>query len=650
MKDTSMTEPSGSGLLDHVHRLLDSLQPFNSAYLEYQRGDSGKLQSMQTAWVKLLPACIEAGKATSRDTGELADWIRDAGRWCKRFSDAVNTNGFGDAVFNDHCDGIMRIVQSGWELLEQHAKKDEPFAFLQESGSKGNSNDAEPSIANPLQILSAGNAAIADAQKAVSDTLAAANQALSNGEHKGNADCRVESKFPKPDDSLADDAIEYLKKSFHKLPHAGTAKANHIIAAAVKDGIQRNAVEWALVRMQEYGWIKLSIPVWGGVIGNHRSEPKYQAPVQAGKPTRWYFGTQEYNLRLTEYFYNPSYCRTCSKLIGDYDYDRPECHECRSPQGKLSDLEVAIKCEHLCGNESDSPERIREWPTIRAYLRDRFGPDRTNIQLWEWMTDHLRVLGWNDERWLRMKYSEFIELLKSGLLIERQPESKGGSVVQSSAKVPLYDDDVHIGMVDLSGLPKLCTSLLRQDKRQGTLYRDEAGRFIYREWDYDDKTIGRTCRLMRPADAYEVALKADQFFVESDELIEELAGLKLRNKPSESDGSFVENAIETPSAQTQGEADTATKTREERIAALDIRHKHAILAFESAENAIASPGERFTREKAWAWVEEHYEDYQFPSKQAFMDYVTQARGKLGENVNQSRRGRSGRSIVRQSEI
>ncbi len=97
---------------------------------------------------------------------------------------------------------------------------------------------------------------------------------------------------------------------------------------------------------------------------------------------------------LTEYFYNPSYCRRCAKLIGDYGYDRDECHECRSPKGKLAELEVAIKCQHLYGNKIDNPERIREWPMIRAYLRDSFGRDGTNIQLWEWMTDHLRVLGW----------------------------------------------------------------------------------------------------------------------------------------------------------------------------------------------------------------------------------------------------------------
>jgi hypothetical protein len=527
MKDTSMTEPLVSGFLDHARRALDSLLPFHRSYIEYQRGDSDKLEVMETAWRELLPVCIDAGKSTSGAAGELADWIHDAERWCKRFSESVDKQGFGEAVFQDHCDGIMRIVQSGWQLLAQHIKKDNPFAFLQESKGNGKSSDAEPSVANPLQILSAGNAAIADAQKAVSDTLAAGNQALSNGEHKGNANRRVESKFPKPDDSLTDDAIEYLKKAFHKLPHAGTAQVNRVIAAAVKDGIQRNSVEWALIRMQEYGWIKLSIPVWGGVIGNHRSDATYQAPVQKQKPNRWYFGTQEYDLRLTEYFYNPAYCVTCSKLIGDYDYDRSECHDCRSPQGKLADLEVAIKCQQLYGN--DDPERIQEWATIRAYLRDKFGPDRTNMQLWEWMTDHLRVLGWNEDKWLRMKYGDFIELLKSGLLNERQSDSKGGSVSQSSAKLPLYDEDVHVGMVDLSELTKLCTLLLRQDKRQGTLYRDEAGRYIYRIWDYDEKSIGRTCRLMRPADAYEVALKAEQA---SDELIAELANLKTnRNQP-----------------------------------------------------------------------------------------------------------------------
>ncbi len=71
MKDISMTEPFASGLLDHALRLFKSIQPFKNAYLEYQRGDSSKLQAMQTAWGNLRPVYIEASKAASRDTGRL---------------------------------------------------------------------------------------------------------------------------------------------------------------------------------------------------------------------------------------------------------------------------------------------------------------------------------------------------------------------------------------------------------------------------------------------------------------------------------------------------------------------------------------------------------------------------------------------------
>ncbi len=257
---------------------------------------------------------------------------------------------------------------------------------------------------------SAGNAVITNAQKAVLDKLAIPNQVSSNKgpQCENNADCRVDSKFPKPDDSLLNVAVEHLQKFSHKLPHAGTVKANHVIADAVKGGIQRNAVEWALMRMQEYGWIKLSIPVWGGVIGSSQNEPTFPTPVKEKK--RWYFGTQEYDIRLTEYFYNPTYCITCSKLIGDYDYDRSECHDCRSQQGRLLDLKVAIFAS------GDSPGRIPEWKMIRALLRDAFGPAWTTEELWEMMEDRLRVKGWDEERWLRTKYVDFIELLKSGLL------------------------------------------------------------------------------------------------------------------------------------------------------------------------------------------------------------------------------------------
>lgn len=106
-------------------------------------------------------------------------------------------------------------------------------------------------------------------------------------------------------------------------------------------------------------------------------------------------------------------CGNCGKPIRKRDYDRAECNDCRSPVGKLADLDIAI---HASG---DSPDRILEWPTIRAFLRDAFGLDRTNEKLWELMTDRLRVVGWNDERWLRTKYDEFIELLRAGLMNDR---------------------------------------------------------------------------------------------------------------------------------------------------------------------------------------------------------------------------------------
>ncbi len=362
--------------------------------------------SLPDRWPEVSEAIISGNGNRILECVDCINEVR--GRWLRAMR-----NGYFDFdimrddqdTFNNCIDGMRRLdIKPDVQWLND---------VIRSISGDIDRRDAELSVSHPFQILSVGNAAIAKAQKAVLDTLAIPNQVLSNKgpQREKNADCRVDSKFPKPDDSLTNVAIEHLQKTFHKLPHAGTAKASHVIATAVKEGIQRNAVEWALIRMQEYGWIKLSIPVWGGVIGTSHSEPTFPAPVQEQK--RWYFGTQEYDIRLTEYFYNPSYCITCSKLIGDFDYDPSECHDCRSQLGKLLDVKVAI---HASG---DSPDRIPEWKMIRALLRDAFGSDRTIEELWERMEDRLRVNGWDEERWLRTKYGDFIELLKSGLLNER---------------------------------------------------------------------------------------------------------------------------------------------------------------------------------------------------------------------------------------
>ena len=105
-------------------------------------------------------------------------------------------------------------------------------------------------------------------------------------------------------------------------------------------------------------------------------------------------------------------------------------------------------------------------------------------------------------------------------------KSDGGSVLPSTTKLPLIGDNVHLGMAELPGLTKLCTSLDQQHKPQGTLYRDEAGRFIYYVWDDDENSIGRTCQLVRPADAYEIVRNADEIHVDSVELFAEFEELQ----------------------------------------------------------------------------------------------------------------------------
>lgn len=115
----------------------------------------------------------------------------------------------------------------------------------------------------------------------------------------------------------------------------------------------------------------------------------------------------------------PRVCITCCKPLVGRDHDRSQCHGCRSQEGKLLDLYVAI---HAIG---DSPNRIREWPMIRALLKDALGPVRKNKKLWELMTDRLRVKGWDTEQWLQTEFGDFINQLKSGLL-----------------KLPLSKDDI----------------------------------------------------------------------------------------------------------------------------------------------------------------------------------------------------------------
>lgn len=101
-------------------------------------------------------------------------------------------------------------------------------------------------------------------------------------------------------------------------------------------------------------------------------------------------------------------CALCGARLGEQDWDRGTCHACRSPKGKVLELDIAIRAS------GDSPERIREWPEIRHLLRDRFGMTLSDEQLWQRCTDWLRAeVGLEPKQYLSLTLGEFRELLKS---------------------------------------------------------------------------------------------------------------------------------------------------------------------------------------------------------------------------------------------
>lgn len=90
---------------------------------------------------------------------------------------------------------------------------------------------------------------------------------------------------------------------------------------------------------------------------------------------------------------------------------------------------------------------------------------------------------------------------------------------------------------------------------------------------------------------------------------------------------------------------------EPEYAKLPNRLRHAILAFEQAEQFLCSNGaKKVTADSAWEWVSQHYEEYDFNTATTFAQYLSQARNKLNKRKNHPVAGRSGRSVVNQSEL
>lgn len=103
-------------------------------------------------------------------------------------------------------------------------------------------------------------------------------------------------------------------------------------------------------------------------------------------------------------------CTECGKPLQEPDTDRSTCSECSSPVGKVADLDVAIRAS------GDSPDRIREWPAVRHYLRKIFRGDRAEAELWEQCRDWLqaeRKLA--PEEYLQMPISELLTVLAESI-------------------------------------------------------------------------------------------------------------------------------------------------------------------------------------------------------------------------------------------
>lgn len=104
-------------------------------------------------------------------------------------------------------------------------------------------------------------------------------------------------------------------------------------------------------------------------------------------------------------------CALCGGLLDgdDIGFGRDTCHACRSPQGKIADLGIAIRAS------GDSPARIKEWPAIRHLLRKRFGEDHSDVELWERCTDWLQAEGrLEPNAYLVLALDQLQRLLKNG--------------------------------------------------------------------------------------------------------------------------------------------------------------------------------------------------------------------------------------------
>ena len=140
--------------------------------------------------------------------------------------------------------------------------------------------------------------------------------------------------------------------------------------------------------------------------------------------------------------------RVCSLCGGPLDkrdikFGRDTCHKCRSPSGKVADLDIAIRAS------GDNPARINAWPAIRHLLRKRFGADLSDKELWERCTDWLQAEG-------RLTPNDYLVLPLDQLLwrLEHGFPRRGQQVTGSKKRIqPVDEQPNELAVVNVEGMP-----------------------------------------------------------------------------------------------------------------------------------------------------------------------------------------------------
>lgn len=101
---------------------------------------------------------------------------------------------------------------------------------------------------------------------------------------------------------------------------------------------------------------------------------------------------------------------SCNQILDERNRDRTECHACRSPEGKVADIDIAIRAS------GDDPERIEGFAVMRHCLRKRFsaqGEPEDIHQLWQRCKDWIFAeKALSEEELLRLSQSQLLSWLK----------------------------------------------------------------------------------------------------------------------------------------------------------------------------------------------------------------------------------------------